>query len=173
MLFRLNRGALKTFSPAQASQPIEKVDSGRENPRKSKSFGPSSKTHFGAKPRLGGDIQMPDLPLDDVAAIFLAPAPRNPLKTNDRQRFAAENGGKRRPFKRGFRASGSPKAPGDAANGVEALAGGHSTEPDRVTSPVLCRRSDDGPARFTFRAKSGCARCVHLLWSSPQFEDKR
>jgi hypothetical protein len=51
-------GGLNLFLRARASQAFEKVDSGRENPRKSKSNRPLDVAHFGAKPRLADDIQM-------------------------------------------------------------------------------------------------------------------
>jgi hypothetical protein len=108
------RSALKVFSSAQASQAIEKVDSARENPRKSKQNEPSSKAHCATRPRLADDIQMsrmfpegatspsspfgrPDrnLPGIGAGANFSRPTPCKLLKTNDRRRFAAENGGKR------------------------------------------------------------------------------
>jgi hypothetical protein len=50
-------GALNIFCPAQASQAIEKVDSARENPRKSKQKEPLSKACFGAQPRLDRAVQ--------------------------------------------------------------------------------------------------------------------
>jgi hypothetical protein len=168
------RAERKLFLSPEASQAIEKVDSARENPRKSKSFGRCSKAHSGTTPRFGRDIQMPDSLLGRVAVIFSAFAPCNPLKTNNRRRFAAENGGKRRLFMRGFRASGHPKAPGRRPSGGAKAAGPDVQLNDdgllAISYPV---EPATKPIPFTFKAKSGCARCVHLLWSSPQYEDKR
>jgi hypothetical protein len=99
-------GALKLFSRPQASQAIEKVVFGRENPRKSKPNEPSPKGHFHAEARLADDIQTTRSAVDGAIASLGASAidigrdaknsrlsPCNPLKTHDRRRFAAENGG--------------------------------------------------------------------------------
>jgi hypothetical protein len=67
------RVALKLFWSPQASQAIEKLDSARENPRKSKSKKPSSKVHFGAGARPGGDIQTSNLLWNEATANFSAP----------------------------------------------------------------------------------------------------
>jgi hypothetical protein len=88
-----SRGALKPFSPAQASQPIEKVGSARENPRKSKSNQPLSNAYFGAKPRLADEIQMARGCMDGAGIKISPQLPSNPLKNHDRPRLTAENGG--------------------------------------------------------------------------------
>jgi hypothetical protein len=112
-------GALKLFLPDQASQLVENIDPGRENPRKSKSFRPLPDVHLATKPWLAYDIQTMDggsvarpvafhlgrlanrNPVDlGEGANFSRLSPCNPLKRNDRQRFArktAENGGLRAP----------------------------------------------------------------------------
>jgi hypothetical protein len=96
---RATPGRAKTFLSPQALQAIENPDSARENPRKSKPKEPFFEAHFAARPRLAGNIQTPNLLRYEAAAKFSARAPCNPLKTNDRRPFAAENGGKRRSFK--------------------------------------------------------------------------
>jgi hypothetical protein len=105
---RPGTGALMIFLPAQASQATENIDSGRENPRKSKQNERSSKALFATKARLADDIQMssavPELAGIGAGANFSLPAPSKLLKTNDRRRFAAENGGKRRRSSAGIRA---------------------------------------------------------------------
>jgi hypothetical protein len=70
--FWTKTGALKLFPLAQASQAIEKVDSARENPRKSKHNEPSSEAHFATGPRLADDIQATGLFLEGVAAASAA-----------------------------------------------------------------------------------------------------
>jgi hypothetical protein len=110
------RAARKLFWSPQASQLIEKIDSARENPRKSKSNTPSSKVHFAARARLSDDLQVLHLPLDCGGSNYLPFLSCNSLKTNDRRRFAAENGGKRRRCSAGIRAFELPKTPRGAAN---------------------------------------------------------
>jgi hypothetical protein len=102
--------ALNIFMASQASQVSGNIDSTRENPRKSKVLSPSPKVHFGAGAGRADDIQTSNWLRNNAGANFSPPRSCNPLKTNDRIRFAAENGGKRRPLKRGFRASDHQKA---------------------------------------------------------------
>jgi hypothetical protein len=85
---------LKIFWRPQASQATEKVDSARENPRKTKSAERSPDVHFGAAARPGDHIQTQYWLQNGGGAIFSPLPPYNPLKTNDRRRFAAENGGR-------------------------------------------------------------------------------
>jgi hypothetical protein len=103
-------------------QAIEKFDSARENPRKSKSKTRPSKARFGAETRLGPKIQMADFAVVcNVFTLFILDAGGgkkispfsscNPLKTHDRRRKTAENGGKRRPLSVAFRAVLAPPEP--------------------------------------------------------------
>jgi hypothetical protein len=132
-------GALNQFMSPQATQPIENIDSARENPRKSKSNNRSTGVRFAARPRLADVIQVASRRLKgfavstaasltphfasqkyaglDKGANFSPLPPCKPLKTNDRRRFAAENGGKRRPLRR--RNLGFPRAPEAAWPPVE------------------------------------------------------
>jgi hypothetical protein len=131
------RSALKGFLRAQASQPIEKGDSGREIPRKSKQNEPSSKAHFATEARLADDIQMswaiPDLAAIGEGANFSLPAPCKLLKINDRRRFAAENGGKRRRPSAAIPAVCARSKPlGRPSRGAAAPPAIHSTQPDRT-----------------------------------------
>jgi hypothetical protein len=116
------RSARKLFLCAQALQAIEKFDSARENPRKSKSKTRPSKARFGADTRLGPKIQMAGFAVaSNVFTMFSLDAgggkkispvsSRNPLKRHDRRPKTAENGGKRRPLSAGFRAVLAPPEP--------------------------------------------------------------
>jgi hypothetical protein len=113
--FGPSRGALKPFSPAQASQAIEKVDSARENPSKSKSKEPLHKADFGADrgarikskrraSRLGGRAAPQGLASDRAAARRVLRRPQrvrknfafHPVQPSEKTRSATLNGGKRR-----------------------------------------------------------------------------
>jgi hypothetical protein len=164
--FWRGRGARKSFWSAQASQAIEKVDSARENPRKSKHNEPSSEAHFATGPRLADDIQATGLFLEGVAAaraaspaaqpadqIFAGPgggakiswfSPSKPLKRSDRRRFAAENGGKRR--RRNTRIHATPLRPETRRRpprGTRARATDYSTRNNRA---IAARTSAGAPA---------------------------
>jgi hypothetical protein len=164
--FWRGRGARKSFWSAQASQAIEKVDSARENPRKSKHNEPSSEAHFATEPRLADDIQATGLFLEGVAAasatsptgrpadqIFAGlgggakiswRSPSNPLKRNDQRRFAAENGGKRR--RRNTRIRAAPLRPETRRRpprGTGARAADYSTKENRA---IAARTSAGAPA---------------------------
>jgi hypothetical protein len=130
---------MNIFWSVQASQAIEKVDSRRENPRKSKSKRPPAKAHFATRSCLAADIQMArslkgaaspaaspiarlcNRTLADIGphARFLLSPPCNPLKRHDRRRFAAENGGKRRRLKPHSFAQKPPSSGDFSRNGGE------------------------------------------------------
>jgi hypothetical protein len=108
--------ALKVFWRPQASQVVERVASGRGNPRQSKLKRPPAKTLFATKPRLVDEIQTAPLLLEgaaagmDEGANFLPLSTCNPLKRKDRRRFAAENGGKRQRLRAGARTADAEAA---------------------------------------------------------------
>jgi hypothetical protein len=113
--FGPSRGALKPFSPAQASQAIEKVGSARENPSKSKSKEPLHKADFGADrgarikskrraSRLGGRPALQGFASDRAAARRVLRRPQrvrknfalHPVQPSEKTRSATLHGGKRR-----------------------------------------------------------------------------
>jgi hypothetical protein len=177
-------GALKRFSVPQASQAIEKVDSERENPSKSKFKKPSSKAHFATEARLAVAIQPTRCSMkrrrrsDDGAcnrrlagqdfagaggaANFSRLAPCNPLKTNDRRRFTAENGGKRRRSSVGIRAFPARRGTrGCRSRGAQAPAAGYSIQ--RPTSGL----SPPTPQRRAGKRSLKSSNSARAAWISP------
>jgi hypothetical protein len=102
---RPSRAALILFSRAQAPQPIEKDDSARGNPRKSKSNKPSRKARLATQSRFADTFQMagrsvkcadicgPVPPLVGSGPDFFAASPVQPT---EKKRSATLRGGKRR-----------------------------------------------------------------------------
>jgi hypothetical protein len=155
-------GALNQFMSPQATQPIENIDSARENPRKSKSNNRSTGVRFAARPRLADVIQVASRRLKgfavstaasltphfasqkyaglDKGANFSPLPPCKPLKTNDRRRFAAENGGRLGDGISAFLVR--PRPPGRLSSG-RAPAGVSSTN----VSGVIGGRSHGEPRR--------------------------
>jgi hypothetical protein len=84
--------ARKLFLSRQAPQAIEKVDSERENPRKSKSKERASEVSFAASSRLADNIQTPNL-LGFGGREFFASLTVQPIEN---KRSTTLHGGKRR-----------------------------------------------------------------------------